>query len=306
MSRRLIHEVPLRDPEAQRRIVPVRDERSVAIAQALDWPGLLFEAGRNDIAVLDDLTLAHHYLAVNMGKEPLVIEMKGARGYRPITLEPCSGGFMPAGQSISLRVRNASTHDYVRISIDPLRLDRLVNASGEGAAPIRLRHTFDIRGSQMRHVLGALTAEASSGTPGGLAFVDTLLMALGQLIVRHAGEIAPPSLRERGGLAPGVRRRVLELMEGQTDSRLTVDSLAREAGLSVPHFARAFKESIGRAPHQHLLMLRLERARRLLDSPRATLSAVALQAGFADQAHFTRHFKRHFGVTPGAFVRSQR
>jgi len=306
MSRRLIHEVPLRNPEAPRRIVPVRDARSVAVAQALDWPGLLFEAGRNDIAVLDDLTLAHHYLAVNTGSEPLTIEMKEPQGYRPVTLEPCSGGFMPAGQSISLRVRNAGTHDYVRISIDPTRFDRLVNASDEGGAAIQLRHTFNIRGAQLRHVLGALTAEASSGTPGGLAFVDTLLMALGQLVVRHAGETAPPSLRARGGLAPGVRRRVLELMEGQPDSRLTVDFLAREAGLSAPHFARAFKESVGRAPHQHLLMLRLERARRLLGSPEATLSAVALDAGFADQAHFTRLFKRHFGVTPGAFVRSHR
>ena len=69
---------------------------------------------------------------------------------------------------------------------------------------------------------------------------------------------------------------------------------------------RAFKESIGRAPHQHLMRLRLERARRLLDAPGAALSDVALRTGFADQAHFTRFFKRQFGVTPGALVQSRR
>ena len=95
-------------------------------------------------------------------------------------------------------------------------------------------------------------------------------------------------------------------MDAQSDVHLSIDALAQEAGLSPAHFARAFKQSVGRAPHQHLLTLRLERARRLLESPDAGLSDVALRAGFADQAHFTRFFKRQFGVTPGAFVRARK
>jgi AraC family transcriptional regulator len=54
------------------------------------------------------------------------------------------------------------------------------------------------------------------------------------------------------------------------------------------------------------MTLRLERARRLLDATDVALSDVALRAGFADQAHFTRLFKRQFGVTPGAFTRARR
>jgi AraC family transcriptional regulator len=95
-------------------------------------------------------------------------------------------------------------------------------------------------------------------------------------------------------------------MDARPDAHLTIDALAREAGLSPAHFARAFKESMGRAPHQHLMALRLERARRLLDAPDAELADVAHRAGFADQAHFTRFFKREFGVTPGAVVRGRK
>jgi AraC family transcriptional regulator len=95
-------------------------------------------------------------------------------------------------------------------------------------------------------------------------------------------------------------------MDAHPDAHLTIETLAREAGLSPTHFARAFKESVGRAPHQHLMTLRLDRARRLLDVPGAALSDVAVRTGFADQAHFTRFFKRQFGVTPGAMVRSHR
>ena len=89
-------------------------------------------------------------------------------------------------------------------------------------------------------------------------------------------------------------------------ARSVITFAAQEAGLSPTHFARAFKETMGRAPHQYLLALRLERARRLLETTRATLSDIAQRTGFADQAHFTRLFKRVFGTTPGALARRLR
>src|SRR5438445_462120 len=95
----------------------------------------------------------------------------------------------------------------------------------------------------------------------------------------------------------------LEVIDARLDARLTVDMLAREVGLSPAHFARAFKETVGRAPHQYLLWLRLERARRLLELCDADLSDIAQRTGFADQAHFTRLFKRAYGITPGALTR---
>ena len=88
------------------------------------------------------------------------------------------------------------------------------------------------------------------------------------------------------------------------DARLTIEMLAREVELSPAHLARAFKETLGRAPHQYLLARRLERARRLLETTGATLSDIAQRTGFADQAHFTRLFKRAFGTTPGALART--
>jgi AraC family transcriptional regulator len=171
---------------------------------------------------------------------------------------------------------------------------------------VALRRSFEIGGTQMQHLVGALTEEARDGTPSGLAFVDSLTIALGLQLMKQAGVATPRMEPVRGGLAPAVRRRVLELMEAHPEGRLSIEMLAREAGLSPAHFARAFKESIGRAPHQHLMALRLDRARRLLDAPNAALSHVALSTGFADQAHFTRFFKRQFGVTPGTLLHSRR
>lgn len=265
----------------------------------------MLEAGRNDVAEVDDLALAHHYLGLNADRHPVMLEVKGDHGYRAVRIDPGTGWVVPAGESISLRVPDPVAQ-YVRLSVDPVRFDRLLGGGDEGASPVTLRRTFGIGGPQLRHLVGTLAAEASDGTPTGLAFVDAVVIALGQQLLSQAGVVELTGAHSRGGLAPSVRRRVLEMMAAQADSRLTIDALAREAGLSPAHFARAFKESVGRAPHQHLVALRLERARRLLEAPGAALSDVALSAGFADQAHFTRFFKREFGVTPGALQRSQR
>ena len=250
--------------------------------------------------------MAHHYLGVNADERPINMEVREATGIHQVTLAPGTGWFVPAGESLSVRVRCARPHAYVRMSIDPLYFERLVSSREHSAAPVALRRAYGIGGPQVQHLLAALTAEAGAGTPTGLAFVDTLVAALALQIVQQAGVTQHHVEPARGGLAPVVRRRVLELMDAQSDRQLTLDVLAREAGLSLTHFARAFKESVGRAPHQHLMTLRLERARRLLEAPDAALSDVAARAGFADQSHFTRLFKRQFGITPGAFVRSYR
>jgi AraC family transcriptional regulator len=306
LATRLRCVVPLFDRHASRRIVPVHDARSVATAQALDWPGVLLEAGRNDVVEVDDLTLAHHYFGINTDRRPVTMEVKDQHGWRAVRLDPWTGWFSPAGHGFSLRVKAAGPHSYARISFDPIRFDRLLRSSDDTATPIVLKRSYDIGGPQVRHLVSALTEEARAGTPSGLAFVETLTAALALQLVKQAGTAPPRRERIRGGLAPAVRRRVLDLMEARASGRLSLDELAGEAGLSPAHFARAFKESVGRAPHQHLLSLRLDRARRLLDAPDAGLSDIALRTGFADQAHFTRFFKRRFGVTPGALLRGRR
>ena len=306
MAPRLTCIIPLFDGRDTRHMVTMPDERAVPTTQAFDWPGVMLEAGRNDVAEVEELTLAHHYLGVNADARPLTLDVKEQGGYRAVTFGPGSGWFNPAGSPFSLRIRDAGPHAYIRVALDPIRFERFLGSSEDGGAAIALRRSYAIGGRQLEHLLAALVAEAGEGSPSGLTFVESLTTALGLQLVHQAGVRPPRVERARGGLAPGVRRRVLELMDARADRNLSIDELAQVAGLSPTHFARAFKQSVGRAPHQHLMSLRLERARRLLERPDTGLSDVAQRAGFADQAHFTRFFKRRFGVTPGAFVRARK
>lgn len=296
-------EPALLDAIVTRGSVTRRDSRSATVtSQALDWPGVLVEAGRNDISAVDDLVGDQHYLSLNLDTAPLKLEVKEPHGFKPFLVPPQSVWVSPSASPITLRLN--STLRYLRVSIDPLHLSRLISPSLEAIEPVRLRRTYGVQSPQIAHLMLTLRDEADSHNAGGLATVEAVTTALGHLLVRHAGIEQPRPPRVRGGLSGVAKRRVLELIDAALDARLTIEMLAREAGLSPAHFARAFKETLGRAPHQYLLALRLERARRLLETTQASLSDIAQRAGFADQAHFTRLFKRAFGITPGAMLRS--
>lgn len=107
-----------------------------------------------------------------------------------------------------------------------------------------------------------------------------------------------------GGLSARQFARVCELIKIRSRERLTVNELAAAAGVSTAHFARAFKQTTGRSPHRFILEQRLEQARRaLVLSSDGKLANIAIDFGFFDQSHFTRHFRRKFGITPSDFLR---
>lgn len=272
--------------------------------QAFDWPGLRLEGGTNNIAAADDVSLLHHYVSLNLDERPLTLEVKGEHDgeFRHVVLRRGAVWVCPADDPVSVRLN--SRNRYVRMSIDPHYFDRLTAEPGD--SPVELHRSYGITESQIGHILGALVAESDAGNPGGLAFVEALAMALSHQLALHAGVHKPRVEHLRGGLSSRAKRRALELMNDRLDRNLSVESLASEVGLSPAHFARAFKEAMGLAPHRYLLMRRLEHARRLLDTPDAILSDVAQRTGFADQAHFTRLFKREFGVTPGIVLKGRR
>jgi AraC-like DNA-binding protein len=110
----------------------------------------------------------------------------------------------------------------------------------------------------------------------------------------------------RGGLPPGAIRRVREHVEVHLSESIDLAELAAIAGLSVYHFARAFKQSAGVTPHHYLLHRRIERAQEMLARSELPLSGIALATGFSDQSHLARHFRQMLGMTPGQFRWSQR
>jgi AraC-like DNA-binding protein len=97
---------------------------------------------------------------------------------------------------------------------------------------------------------------------------------------------------------------VRSYLEENYAATVSLDQLARLVNLSPFHLAHLFRQEVGMPPHAFQLQLRLSRARGLLLQGRP-VSEVATETGFFDLSHFTRHFKRQFGVTPGNYLPDQ-
>ncbi len=91
---------------------------------------------------------------------------------------------------------------------------------------------------------------------------------------------------------------VLAYMRDHFHSPITNEQLARRAHMSVRAFERKFRGSFHVTPQKYLRKLQLRMASRALVFTRQALADVAVSCGFADQSHFTREFRRHFGRTP--------
>lgn len=100
---------------------------------------------------------------------------------------------------------------------------------------------------------------------------------------------------------------IVSWIEDRLEGPLTLELIARQAGLSPYHFSRLFTARTGRSVMFHVRSRRLMRAaRRLATDPGLRLIDLALDCGFESQEAFTRAFKRAFGASPGRFRRAYR
>jgi AraC-like DNA-binding protein len=141
---------------------------------------------------------------------------------------------------------------------------------------------------------GGLTAAISDihAEVDGLA-VTELAVAAADGLSALAAQAAPKSRP----LDVGPLLRVREAIAAEPERRHGLKELERLSGLDRWELARSFRAAFGVGPTRFRTMRQLDRVRRRI-SVGTGLAEAALAAGFADQAHMTRHFKRAYGITP--------
>lgn len=104
-------------------------------------------------------------------------------------------------------------------------------------------------------------------------------------------------------LAPAPRNllRAKDLVDARYANQLTVDDMARAAGLSRAHFSRAFRQAFGESPHGYLLTRRLERAAALLRLTDHSVTDICFEVGLRSIGSFTTSFTRTYGVSPTGY-----
>jgi AraC family transcriptional regulator len=99
-------------------------------------------------------------------------------------------------------------------------------------------------------------------------------------------------------------KRVTELLNDEVAENLTIEQLAKVAGVHPVHLAVVFRRFHNQTIGDYARQQRLARATQMLFDRELSLADIAGATGFFDQSHFTRVFKSYYGVTPGVFRKS--
>jgi AraC family transcriptional regulator len=165
---------------------------------------------------------------------------------------------------------------------------------------LALRTQHEIFDDRVSDIALLLAQEALHDLPNGRLYVQGLCVALlGVLESRYTSAAARLSTAGAGQLGPVQRRRLLELIQGSLGADLSLTELAETTGLSVHHFSRVFKATFGTTPHRYVQRRRIDAAVAALRAQeKRPIADIALELGFASQAHMTELMRRQLGVTP--------
>jgi AraC-like DNA-binding protein len=129
-------------------------------------------------------------------------------------------------------------------------------------------------------------------------FLDHYLQMLCGRIVLTYGALSLSRESHKGGFAPWQKRRALEVLEQNLSGDLRLNRLATECGVSRSYFCRCFRITFGTSVHRFVVNKRIERAQQLLRNSKCSIAEIALEAGFSDQAAFSRTFAANLGAPP--------
>jgi AraC family transcriptional regulator len=222
---------------------------------------------------------------------------------RPVSVEPPQEGsvsIMHLEQEPSMYL--GSAFDMVQFYVPRVALDEFADENG-GSRCETLSWPSDKVDPRMTSLALCLLPVLERPELASELYVDHLVFAAHAYIARTYGGIKIAPSIVRGGLAPWQLHRATEMLKANLDGQIALSQVARECKLSVSHFVRAFKQTIGEPPYRWLLRQRIDAAKELLLHSGLPMVEIALKCGFADQACFIRAFRTLLDTTPGEWRR---
>ncbi len=186
---------------------------------------------------------------------------------------------------------------YKMLYIHPDEFSPLFKALGYQQQSILRLNQPVVDNPILRHQILRLSSTLQQSNYSTMEF-EAGLFQIAQSLVAISGslELGTQSSKRVDKLLLRARDYILASLE----HNISIDDIAQVATMSKFHFIRQFRQQFGITPHQYVLSCRVNLARRIIESGKS-LNQAAFEAGFADDSHLNRHFKRIYGLTPKRF-----
>lgn len=197
---------------------------------------------------------------------------------------------------------DAEPSTFLRINLTAMIVQSTAESMGIDMDALAFAPQVQLRDPMLQHIAWALKAELESGEPTFRLYADSLGTALtAQLLRRYTRSSSP-----KRGLTKRQWQTVIDYIHDNLSADLSLTELASVAALGTSTFKTLFRQTVGMPVHKYVVRQRVEHAMNLLAAGGATLNQVALRAGFVDESHMARCFRRVVGTTPAAIAREHR
>lgn len=207
----------------------------------------------------------------------------------------------PLGNTVTPRWEQPA--EFALLALQPQLLNRVAEESACGGR-VEIVPSFKRTDPLIAGIMHSLMTDVEQGTLVNRLYTDALANALALHLIKNHSAFGQNARLYSGGLSPSQLQRATDYLTSHLEQNPSLTEVAAIVGVSMHHFARAFKQSTGVPPHRYLMERRIERAKALLAQTDQPLAEIALRLGFSSQSHFTTIFRQITGTTPKSYRRA--
>jgi AraC family transcriptional regulator len=275
----------------------------IATSSQLGWHSLYAAMFKQSQAHGSARPVPHPYL-VYMLDRPVTVMRKITGNPREKGLVGPRHMFLTPGE-VTLQWEDSGPHEILQVYLrQPIYAAAVQEMGGRKISDAELIPRFAFRDPLLEQFALAIIAALKDGSCEDKLYIDAIGQMMALHLVRHHsscyGSVRP---LKTTAIASWKIRRLIEFIDENLHSDLSLETISAEVGISPFYLPRAFKTAVGQSPHQYVLERRIERAKELLRNSDLPIMDIALSAGFSSQGHLSSRFMRRVGVSPAVYRR---
>jgi AraC family transcriptional regulator len=273
------------------------------------WSGIQLAHYCQPLIDLPEISSSQHIIVIPLGHQAIDLELTSEGRLQSVSYQEkdYADGFVevfPADLPYGLRSKSTGeVMEWIQCCLEPTFVAHVAH---ESVNPDRVELLLTPKKVDLLiHQIGlALRSSLEEDSRGSRFYADAMAIALSAHLLRHYSTRNHSFREYEDGLSKQKLKQAIEYIQAHLGEDISLSDIANELGMSQYYFCHLFKRSTGISPHQFLIRQRVEQAKHLLKQSERTVTAIALDCGFANQSHFARYFRQCTGMNPSQFRKS--
>jgi AraC family transcriptional regulator len=266
------------------------------------WNGGSFDAGRRPFTkdVEGSIALPHDLVLVTLSGGARRLEVTADCGHRYVGHDFAGAvSFVPANCGRRLKMHDVQA-EWATISLRPDLIRETLQALSEEHI-VDVPTFTNVRDPFVASLVAEIARLFAANRRLDLAYCDTMASALAHYLAHRYGKVGVIARQTDLRLPAWRLRLITDYVETHLDEPMQVADLARTVDLSVGHFHRALRATVGATPLAFINHRRIERARQILATEGTPITELSARVGFASPTHFAHLFRRATGLSPSEY-----